>query len=102
MHEIATRKGGFTLFALFMRADAPFMRADDPGTWDLVVSAPWLDRGKFNALEELVDLLAKVIGRPAVQQLSGVNTVPGDDPVVQFILKNMPVEDGERHIQNTE
>jgi len=35
MHEIAGRKGNFTLFGLFMRADAPFARADAPGTWDL-------------------------------------------------------------------
>jgi hypothetical protein len=42
MHEIADRKGNFTLFALFMRADSPFARSDDPGAWDLVVSAPWL------------------------------------------------------------
>jgi hypothetical protein len=43
MHEIAVKKGNFTLFALFMPADAPLHRGDDPGTWDLVVSAPWLE-----------------------------------------------------------
>ena len=102
MHEIAARKGSFTLFALFMRADAPFMRADDPGTWDLVVSAPWLDRGKLKALGELVDLLAKSIGRQALQQFSRVEAVPGNHPSVQFILRDIPVEDGERQVQSTD
>jgi len=102
MDEIAARKGSFTLFALFLRADAPFMRADDPGTWDLVVSAPWLERGKLKALGELVDLLAKSIGRQALQQFSRVEAVAGNDPSVQFILRAIPVEDGERHIQSTD
>lgn len=38
MRDIGVRKGEFTLFGLFMRSDAP-------GTWDLVVSAPWLEAG---------------------------------------------------------
>jgi hypothetical protein len=102
MHEIAARKGDFTLFALFLRADAPFMRADAPGTWDLVVSAPWLEGGKLKALGELVDLLAKSVGRQALQQFSKVEAVAGNDPSVRLILRTIPVEDGERHIQNTD
>jgi len=102
MHEIAARKGNFTLFALFMRADAPFMKGDDPGTWDLIVSAPWLDHGKLKALGELVELLAKFIGRPALQRLSRVEYVAGDDPNVQLILKSIPVEDGEQPIGSTD
>lgn len=102
MHEIAARKGDFTLFALFLRADAPFMRVDAPGTWDLVVSAPWLEGGKLKALGELVDLLAKSVGTQALKQFSRVEAVAGDDPSVQLILRTIPVEDGERHLQNTE
>lgn len=101
MHEIAKRKGDFTLFALFMPADAPLMRADDPGTWDLVVSAPWLERGRLKALGELVDLLGQSIGKRALIQLSRVETVAGNEPWVRLILKSIPVEDGEQHIQNT-
>ncbi len=52
MDEIARKKGEFTLFALLMRADAP-------GTWDLVVSAPWLESGKLKATGEFVRLLAQ-------------------------------------------
>jgi len=99
MHEIAGKKGPFTLFGLFMRAGAPFMRADDPGTWDLVVSAPWLDSGKLSDLEELVDLLRKSIGKKALPRISGVHRIPGNDPNIKLILKSVPVEDGERRIQ---
>jgi len=95
MHDIAARKGDFTLFALFLRADAL-------GAWDLVVSAPWLGSEKLKRFRELVDLLAKSAGRRSLQQLARVEPVAGDDPTVEFLLTSVPVEDGERHLQNTE
>jgi hypothetical protein len=93
MDEIAARKGDFTLFALFRRADAL-------GMWDLVVSAPWLERGKLKALGELVELLAQSIGKESVSQFSRVETVPSNNPTVKFILDNISVADGERHLQS--
>jgi len=86
MHEIARRKGDFTLFALFKRAHSLF------GEWDLVISA----------LREFVNLLAKSIGRKSLPQFAQVAIVPGNDPTVKFLLDNLPVEDGERHIQDKE
>ena len=83
-------------------ADAPFARADAPGTWDLVVSAPWLEGSKLKATKQLMDLLAKTIGRKSVQEFSRIETVPVDDPTIQFILRSVPVEDGERYIQSTD
>ena len=65
MREIAANRGNFTLFALLMRADGP-------GTWDLVVSAPWLESGKFRATSEFVRLLAQSIGEESLQQFSRV------------------------------
>ena len=102
MREIAAVKGDFVLFALFMPVDATRMSAGDPSTWDLVVSAPWLDRGKLKTFGELVDLLKKSIGKRALLQLSGVQTVAGADPTVRFVLKNFPVKDGDRIIENAD
>jgi hypothetical protein len=48
----------------------------------------------------MVDLLDKTIGRKSVRELSRIETIPGDDPTIQLILRSVPVEDGERHIQN--
>jgi hypothetical protein len=95
MDEIAAKKGDFTLFALFRRANGL-------GRWDLVVSAPWLGNGGLKVLSELIELLAKSIGRVALAQLARVEIIPGDNPTVKYILKNIPVDDGEHHIQNTE
>ena len=95
MHQIAAKKGDFTLFALVMRADAP-------GTWDLVVSAPWLQSGKLKATSELVELLAESIGTESLQQFARVATVGSDNPTVKFILANLPVDDGELDVRSTD
>ena len=95
MHEIAAKKGDFTLFALFQRANGL-------GRWDLVVSAPWLGNGGPKLLGELIELLAKSIGREALARLGRVEIIPSDNPTVKYILKNIPVDNGEHHIQNTE
>jgi hypothetical protein len=95
MHEIAAQKGEFTLFAVFRRADAL-------GMWDLLVSAPWLESGNLKVLGELVDLLAKSMGRDSLSQFARVETIPSDNRTVQFILDSIPVDDGERRIHGTD
>ncbi len=94
MRDIAKRKGEFTLFGLFMRADAP-------GTWDLVVSAPWLETGKLKSTGELVQLLADSIGEQALTQFSRIQAIPSDDPGLKAVLRAFSVEDGEMHVQNS-
>ena len=95
MHDIAAKKGDFTLFAFFRRADAP-------GTWDLVVSAPWLESGKLKTTSEFVTLLADSIGTESLKQFARVQTVSADSPAVKFILANLPVDDGELRVQSTD
>lgn len=95
MHDIAAKKGDFTLFALFRRADAP-------GTWDLVVSAPWIESGKLKATSEFVNLLAESIGKESLKQFARVQTVSEDSPAVKFFLANLPVDDGELRLQSTD
>jgi hypothetical protein len=94
MREIAAKKGGFTLFGLFMRSDAP-------GVWDLVVAAPWLEAGRLKATSELVTLLTDAIGEQALRHLSRIQTVGSDSPALKAILKAFSVEDGELHVQNS-
>lgn len=96
MREIAAKKGDFTLFALFRRADAPF------GNWDLVVSAPWLERDTLKATSEVVNLLVDTIGRNAMTQFARVEVIHEDNPTLKFMLTNLPVDDGELRIQSTD
>jgi len=92
MHDIAGKKGEFTLFALFMRADS------SGGEWDLVVSAPWLETGNLKALGEFVELLANSMGESNLRDFARVQTVGDDDPTLNLILSKFPVEDGELRV----
>jgi len=96
MREIAAKRSDFTLFALFRRADVPF------GNWDLVVSAPWLERDTLKATREVVDLLVETIGRNGLTELARIEVIHDDNPTVKFILAKLPVDDGELRIQNTD
>jgi hypothetical protein len=94
MRDIAATKGDFTLFAKIRRSDAP-------GTWDLVVSAPWLENGKLKATNELVELLSDSV-ETALHEFSRIATVGADHPTVKFMLANLPVDDGELRVQSTD
>jgi hypothetical protein len=95
MRNIANKKGDFTLFAKIRRSDAP-------GTWDLVVSAPWLEEGKLKATSELVELLSDSVGETSLHEFSRIATLATDHPIVKAILESLAVDDGEHRIQNTD
>jgi hypothetical protein len=94
LRRIASQKGDFTLFALFRRANGI-------GEWDLVVSAPWLQKSRYQAVSELVDLLSKSIGRKSLVELARVEPIPTKDPNLKSLLAEFP-DDGEpeRRIRN--
>jgi hypothetical protein len=95
MRDIAKKKGDFALFAKIRRSDAP-------GTWDLVVSAPWLEEGKLKATSELVELLSGSVGETSLHEFSRIATIGADHPTVRFMLDNFSVEDGEQRVQSTD
>jgi hypothetical protein len=53
--HIAEEKGPFTLFALFMREDAP-------DRWDLIVSAPWAGGDKRSVVDYFVGQIKARLG----------------------------------------
>ena len=94
MREITAKKGDFTLFGLFMRADAP-------GTWDLVVSAPWLEEGKLKALAEFTELLAESIGEQSLKEFSRVVTLNRRDATLNSLVSTFSVDDGEVRVKRS-
>lgn len=94
MRDIAAKKGDFNLFGLFMRADAP-------GTWDLVVSAPWLEQGKLKALGEFTKLLSESIGEESLREFSRIATVSRRDPALDALVSAFSVDDGELRVKRS-
>jgi predicted sugar kinase len=79
LDSLETEHGPFVLAGLFMREDSP-------GLWDLVVSAPWLQRGKLGALEKFVKRLSNSLGQEEVFRLSRIVTLNRTDPALKRIL----------------
>src|SRR5437870_4967346 len=87
MDRASAEKGDFVLFALFLTEDAP-------DRWDLVVSAPWLERGKLKALGEFVEILSSIVSQKEFHSLSRVVTLNHDEPSLKAILRTAQVENG--------
>ena len=82
MIRIEGQKGRFTLFGLFLREDSP-------GKWDLVLAAPWLEKGKLKALGEFVKEVSETFGEEDILSLSRIVTLNHNDPALQAILKEV-------------
>ena len=82
--EIASEKGEFSLFALFLREDA-----DDK--WDLVASAPWLEANSRESLEYLVNQLRSRLDTQELLSLSMIVLLEKDNPVLEAIHKAIKV-----------
>jgi hypothetical protein len=95
MDRIASEKGDFDLFGLFLRDEAP-------DKWDLVVSAPWLEKGKLKALSEFINELALAIGDQQLLSLSRVVTLNADDPSLDAVLRAVSVDGDVREIQDAD
>ena len=95
MHAIAAKKGDFTLFALFQRANGL-------GNWDLVVAAPWLKTGGYRDISNVVDGVEEAIGRRHFRHVAQVAIVDEKQAEVRSILATLPVEDGEVRLGRTD
>jgi len=94
MRDIAAKKGQFTLFALFRREDGP-------DGWDLVVSAPWLEKGKLKALGEFSEQLKASVGEKQLREISRIATINQDDPALSATLSAIHVEDGVEEVRDS-
>jgi hypothetical protein len=93
MNEVSAEKGDFALFGLFLSEESS-------DKWDLVVSAPWLEKGKLKALGEFVEILSSTIGKEEFLSLSRIITLNHDDPSLKAILRFVRVENGHVVLQD--
>jgi hypothetical protein len=92
--QIAADKGGFTLFALFMREDAP-------DRWDLIVSAPWAGEDKRAAVDYFVSEIESRLGEPGLTSLSRIVVVGPQDAAVEAINRTVQIEHGTVEVRDS-
>ena len=92
---VAKKKGDFSLFALFLREDAP-------DRWDLMVAATWASQNKNETVEYLVNEIKSHpdLGPQELINLSRILVVVPHDPEVQKFTKTFPVEHGRLEVRD--
>ena len=93
MEDMSAERGEFVFFGLFLREEAP-------DTWDLVISAPWLETGKLKALGEFVEKVTAIVGKQELLTLSRIVTLNPDDPNLNAILQAIQVDNGPLELWN--
>ena len=86
--EIIIEKGSLTFFALFLREGVE-------DRWDLLASAPWLDRDEPGGLRYITKKLAGRLSEREMLELSRIIIVSQQDPALRKLLRNITAEDGE-------
>ena len=86
--EVSEEMGDFSLFGLFRR--------DDAISWDLVVTAPWIDRDRAAALKLLAGRLQSRLSTPELQELSAVFPLTQDHPVRSVVKQELPRAEHDR------
>lgn len=92
---IAEEKGGFALFALFMREDSP-------DRWDLIVSAPWTGDDKQSAVNYFVAQIKLRLGEQSLTRLSRIVVIDPQDAGVQALNRAIQVEHGRVEVRDSD
>lgn len=92
--EMASKKGAFSLFALFLREDAE-------DTWDLLTAAPWIGKDKANALNFIAKRVQKALTHKEMLQLSRIVIIDEDNPALDAIHRAIHVEHGSAEIKDS-
>ena len=85
--DIASEKGEFSLFALFLREDAE-------DQWDLLASAPWLEVNKKASLEYLANQIRSRLDTQELLSLSRIVILDPGNPVLEAVHRAVRVQHG--------
>jgi hypothetical protein len=92
--SLAQKKGALNLFALFLREDAP-------GKWDVLIAAPWAEKGKIGTLRDVAAELQRSLNKAELLQLSRIVVIDQSDPALEAFQRAFHVEHGKTEIQNS-
>ncbi len=92
--NVSDERGEFYLFALFLREDAQ-------DKWDLMVSAPWIQADKKEALNYLATHIQSRLIPAELISLSRIVLIDTDNPALEAINKAIRVEHGKAEVRNS-
>lgn len=85
--SLESEYGSFLVFALFLR-EKPFE------TWDIIISATWLNRREMNSYKLISAKLQEFLTESESLQFSRIVLLDPDDQTVKFLLDLETVKNG--------
>lgn len=82
MEDVAAKYGEITAFGFFLRDDAT-----GQDKWDLVVSAPWLTRGRLQMLRELGAEVSATFRGEKLLSISHIVVLKDGDPALDAMVR---------------
>ena len=92
--DVSDERGKFYLFALFLREDAQ-------DKWDLMVSAPWIQADKKEALNYLATQIQSRLIPAELIRSSRIVLIDTDNPALEAINKAIGVEHGKAEVRDS-
>ena len=92
--EISGEKGEFSLFGLFLRTDTQ-------DRWDLLVSAPWLEKDKKKGLDYLAGRVHSQLDPEELLSISRIVILEQGNPVLEAINKAISVRHGKVEVRDS-
>lgn len=93
--ELSQTKGKVTLFALFLREDAP-------SKWDMVIAAPWAHERTGEHLKDIVALLKRHLSSDEMVNLSRIILTSSADDYVRSINRAINVVHGTIEVKDSD
>lgn len=91
--DLAGEKGPFSLFALFLRADAQ-------DRWDLVIAASWIEADRQSALAQVAKRIQAEFRPNELLELSRIVFIDLNNPDLEAINAAIKVEHGAAEVQD--
>jgi hypothetical protein len=91
--EMASEKGRFLLFALFLREDAPDL-------WDVVVATPGVTKNKSDSLQYMSNKLRAVLNTNEFIKLSRIVIIEPENPALAALQQAISIEHGTTEIKD--
>lgn len=92
--RLSEERGRFSLFALFLREDAV-------DKWDLIVSAPWIEADRKEALRLITNEIQNAFGPEELALLSRVVLVDGANGALEAMNQAVRIEHGRNEIRDS-
>lgn len=93
--SLSKDRGGFFLFALFLRDGSP-------NRWDVMVSAPWLPEDRPEAVRYLVDQIKERLSSKDLLGLSRIIVIDPDNAALRDFTRWFDVEHGRMEAHDTD